>query len=191
MINQNDFIAEGFSFSSREDAMLAAAERKKVQYLESRMDYTNPDNILKVYRKAIEDRVFKTPVGLLYLKKIQEYLLEQTQIEKDQVPAIPLYTSFEMNLRPVTSPAKQRIAPAVAPVREKKNSAKGLSIILNIILGIAVLLMLGMAMGSEQPNIINYRRAITNQYAAWEQDLTQREQIIREKERELGIESQK
>lgn len=190
MINQNVFIAEGFSFSSREDAMLAAAERKKVQYLESRMDYTNPDNILKVYRKAIEDRVFKTPVGLLYLKKLQEYLLEQTQIEKDQVLAIPLFTAFETNLRPVTSPAKQRIAPS-APVKEKKNSAKGLSIILNIILGIAVLLMLGMAMGSEQPNIINYRRAITNQYAAWEQDLTQREQIIREKERELGIEGQK
>lgn len=189
MNKQNDFIAEGFSFSSKEDAMLAAAERKKVQYLESHMDYTNSENILKVYRKAIEDRVFKTPVGLLYLKKLQEYLLKQPQIEQEQVLAIPLYTAFETSLRPVTSPAKQRIAP-VTPVKEKKNSAVGLSIILNIILGIAVLTMLGMAMGSEQPNIINYRRAITNQYAAWEQDLTQREQIIREKERELGMESQ-
>ena len=43
---------------------------------------------------------------------------------------------------------------------------------------------------SEQPNVINYERAITSKYASWEQELTDREQVIREKERELKIEQE-
>ena len=30
---------------------------------------------------------------------------------------------------------------------------------------------------------------MTNRYSSWEQDLTQREKVIREKEKKLGIES--
>ena len=37
------------------------------------------------------------------------------------------------------------------------------------------------------PNVINYKIALTNQYAAWEQELTQREKAVKEKEQELGI----
>ena len=40
---------------------------------------------------------------------------------------------------------------------------------------------------SEQPNVINYERALTSKYASWEQELTEREQVIRETERELKI----
>ena len=40
---------------------------------------------------------------------------------------------------------------------------------------------------SDQPNIINYERAITDKYASWEQELNQREQTIRDRERELKL----
>ena len=56
MSETNQYIAEGFSFSRPADAQLASIEKKKVAYLESRMDYTNPKEILKVYEKAIADR---------------------------------------------------------------------------------------------------------------------------------------
>ena len=35
--------------------------------------------------------------------------------------------------------------------------------------------------------IIQYKTALENNYATWEQELTEREQVIREKERELQI----
>ena len=35
------------------------------------------------------------------------------------------------------------------------------------------------------PNIINYERVLQNKYSQWEQELIQRESVIREKEREL------
>lgn len=39
----------------------------------------------------------------------------------------------------------------------------------------------------EFTNILNYENAILNKYAAWEQELTAREQAVREKEQESGI----
>jgi hypothetical protein len=37
------------------------------------------------------------------------------------------------------------------------------------------------------PNIINYKTAIMNEYASWEQELSEREAKVREREKELDI----
>ena len=62
-----------------------------------------------------------------------------------------------------------------------------LSVILNVLLAGAIIAMFYISYVSEQPNVINYERALTSKYASWEQELTEREQVIRETERELKI----
>ncbi len=47
--------------------------------------------------------------------------------------------------------------------------------------------MLIITLNGTTPNAINYKNAITNQYASWEQELSEREAAVREKERELNI----
>ena len=49
-----------------------------------------------------------------------------------------------------------------------------------------ILAMFVISFKSDYPNIINYRRAIVNEYSEWEQELTEREQAVREAERKLG-----
>jgi len=46
--------------------------------------------------------------------------------------------------------------------------------------------MFAVAYTSEHPNILNYERVIVDKYASWEQDLTEREDAIREKELQLN-----
>lgn len=62
-----------------------------------------------------------------------------------------------------------------------------MSILLNIVLMMAVAGMFWIALGAGQPNILNYEEMLLNRYAGWEQELAEREQIIREKERELSL----
>ena len=38
---------------------------------------------------------------------------------------------------------------------------------------------------SDNPNILNYKEAIINEYASWEEELNAREEAIKEKEKEL------
>ena len=47
--------------------------------------------------------------------------------------------------------------------------------------------MFAITLNADQPNVLNYEKVLTDRYASWEQDLTEREQVIREKERELKI----
>ena len=63
-----------------------------------------------------------------------------------------------------------------------------MSVMLNVVLVIAVIAMFVITLTSDQPNVLNYERALTNRYASWEQELTEREQAVREKERELKLE---
>ena len=53
--------------------------------------------------------------------------------------------------------------------------------LLFVVIGILYFVLLK----SETPNMINYENAIADKYATWEQELTERESVIREKEIEL------
>lgn len=172
-------IVDGFCFQTEQDAELADLERKKIAYLESKMDYSNPDSILRIYEKAIQDKIFRTPVGFFYLKHLQEYLLEQKDIAREAVEAIPLEQTFGRDVK------KEKEAKA-----DKKTSALSFSVVLNLLLGAAIVAMFAITLNASQPNILNYEKVITDRYATWEQQLTEREQIVREKERELKLETE-
>lgn len=181
--NYMEYTAEGFSFASAQDAKEAENERAKIEYLETHMDYDNPDSILKVYKKAIDDRVFKTPVGIMYLKELQGFLYQQTQIDQEQISDIPVYQVYVQS----ELEHRQKVRSRIKPGSDKKSGVLRMSVILNLALAVAMLAMFVITLNSDQPNVLNYERAVTNRYASWEQELTEREQAVREKERELQI----
>ncbi len=179
----------GYLFYTEKDARLARAEQQKIEYLEARIDYSSTDRIRYVYEQTIRERLFRTPVGLRYLEKLRNFLLEQPGTEPGSVEDIPLYMTFDGELREHPSPARERVAPSKGD-RDRQKNRFTLSVILNVLLACAIVAMFYISYVSEQPNVINYERAITSKYASWEQELTDREQVIREKERELKIEQE-
>ena len=177
----------GFDFYTENDGRRAQAEQRQIEYLEARIDYTRPESILHVYDKAIQEQLFKTPVGLMYLKKIQDFLLKQPQIASERVRAIPLYdiyTDEQSKSGDVT-----KLSPQAMRKKEREATRVQISVVLNVLLVIAVCAMFVVSFTSDQPNIFNYERALQDRYASWEQNLTEREQTVREKERELNIDS--
>ena len=52
---------------------------------------------------------------------------------------------------------------------------------------ILVIVMFVIVNYGETDNMVNYKRNLQNRYAQYEQELKEREQTIREKERELNI----
>jgi hypothetical protein len=47
--------------------------------------------------------------------------------------------------------------------------------------------MFVISMTGSSPTILNYEKAVQNRYAEWEKELSDRESVIREKEKELLI----
>ncbi len=183
LTDKTDYYVEGYRFGSLEDAQQAQMEQKKAAYFESRLEGKNAQNILAVYDKILDEKIFVTPVGWAYLKQLQEEL-HALGVEEEQIRPIPMYIIFKHDVDEEVR-VKQRIVPTRK--RDKSNDKFRISLLVNIILAILVLAMFGITLKSDNPNILNYRKAIINEYAAWEQELTEREEQIRQKEAELGI----
>jgi len=177
----------GYQFGSKEDAELARQEEKKIGYLEGRMRYDHPEMVLGIYNKLIEQRVFQTPVGFAYLQKLSDYL-KQSGLD-EQASSIPLFQIYNRKVQDEIKPrlAERRVMPTQYSILKGKLRT---SVLVNIMLIILVILMFVITVKSDNPNILNYKHALENKYASWEQDLSEREKVIREKERELNIQSQ-
>ena len=170
----------GYLFLNEKDAGLAETELKKIEYLEARIDYSRPERILTVYEKSIHERIFRTPVGFDYLQKLRDYLLEQPEIDPDAIPDIELYCRFSGEGQVHSGKIKKSTKDT-----EKTKQFFIISFILNILLIIAIAVMFRITLKSPNPNVLNYERAIIDKYAAWEEELTERERIVREIEKEL------
>lgn len=182
MADRNDLLAEGYCFGSQTDALRAQAELKKAEYFESRLAGRNAQNILAVYNKMLDEKVFVTPPGWEYLKKLQTQLKEMG-VEEEKIRPVPLFVTFVHEEE--KTEVRQRIVP-----KKKKDTARSMlriSVLINIMLAVLVGVMFYIAVTGDNPNIINYRNAVLNEYAAWEQELTEREKEVRKKEIELRI----
>ena len=175
--------ALGYEFACLDDAILAQSEIKKINYLKEHLDQGDAHTVKALYDKAIDEKFFKTPVGIGFLTEMREYLIDTLDYAEDEVRAIPLYMFYD------TTAAKNTETKADKKP-EKKKERVGLlflSVVFNIALLIGVGIMFWIAMNTNHPNILNYEAAITNRYAAWDQELTERERAVKQAERELDL----
>lgn len=181
-----NFIVGGYDFLSELDAQKASLDLSKIKVLEERVKASRPKDIKAVYEKAIENKIFKSPIGWEYLARLRDRLYASGFSDEELIP-IPIPVSLTRHSAFENLSVQQRIRPVT---KDNKAEFKRLfPYILNIFLLIIVIAMFIIASTSDSDNILNYKRNVTNRYSSWEQDLTQREKVIREKEKKLGIES--
>lgn len=188
MAEQSNFTVGGYYFDSLTDAQIAEEERKKAEYFEERLSGRTAQNILAIYDKVLDEKVFVTPIGWEYLKYLQSRLREEG-IPPERIRPIPLYHTFSFEHasgKEHRGIAKEYIRPSVKKQRTQKAKLR-ISVIANVILVFLVVAMFIITMKGENVNAINYRSAIINEYASWEKELTERENAVREKEAELSI----
>jgi len=182
LADKTDLIAEGYRFATTDDAKQALLEKKKAAYFESKLVNRNPQNMLSVYDKILDEKVFLTPVVWEYLKRLQGEL-RLLGIEKEKIRPIPMYAAFFHQNNDKEVIVRQRVRPTKE--KETKNTKFIISILINAILAFMVIGMFVISLNSRNPNILNYRKNIENEYAAWEQELTNREKEIRLKEAQM------
>lgn len=178
-----ELVVKGFCFSNEADAELAKEELEKIEYLDFNMNYANISKVAQLYDKALDSKMFKTPIGWKYLDKLRNILLENGYIEAELRP-IPMNTYFARTI------SEEPLGERIRPKKRHKDAYKDKYIVtltLSIGLVIVVIAMFIIATMSDTPNMINYRDAIVNEYATWEQDIKNREDAVRTKERELGM----
>lgn len=189
MADKSDWVVDGFQFGTQSDAEQAKNELLRIEQLEKKLDYNNSVMIEAVYKKAIENRIFKTPVGYVFMKKLQRSLVKKSSAIEDigNIPVLSV-SGFRDNV----TETKERIKASTKPVKPKRTKKElsikallGVNAILVVLIGVLFYITIN---GSTNPNILNYEKALQNKYSEWDKSLNERETALRAKERELLME---
>ena len=169
MAQKDEYQVDGYLFISKEDRDLALEEKQKIDYFEEKTKGKNKTMLLNLYDSILD--------------------LIADGYEESQIRPIPLYRnySYKTGEEIDVSYVKRRVKPSDR--REKKAGYLQISVCFNLLLTLLVITMFVITMKSDNPNILNYKKQILNEYASWEQELTERENRVREKEQELSMEA--
>ncbi len=195
MDNQQTFVVGGMAFSDAQMATVAQTELKRIELLNSKINYEDMKSLKILFDKAYDNHVFQTPIGLSYMLSLRNHLINSGEMGLEDKPIIvPPFTLVTPGKEeapkapetPEITPDFEQIWKARIDVQKKEKQEALLklrnSIILNVILAVLIIVLFIISQTGNNPTILNYRTKIINQYSEWEQDLNEREQIIKEKE---------
>ncbi|MDY5576987.1 MAG: hypothetical protein SPF70_05850 [Lachnospiraceae bacterium] len=181
MKNEKNVI-NGYCFENEESLKNAKNELEGIEYLKKRTNYSNPQNVWKIYHTVIEKRLFKTPVGYDFLKELQQYLEESKEIDNSQIAPIPVWESEKKGKKVrFDFSGIKRAADKTSPYRNRFINM----VILNVILLIILVLFIFISNNSHNLNIINYKNRIDAEYTEKEDNLAKWEEEISLREQEL------
>lgn len=190
----------GYIFDDENKAKKAAKELKAVEYILGQIKESDERGVLTVYNKLIKQRLFSTEIGMGFLSQLRQNLVASGVFSEGEIP--PLYSLEEPQEKKLSAPepeiTKEEHSPKKAKVdadkknvgvtSEEKQLIRRLRFVNRLLLVLCITLLLcviGMFYVNStinSPTILNYEEKILDKYSAWEQDLTQREAAVKEKE---------
>lgn len=182
---EENFTVAGYTFTTKEAAEDARNEMNAIRYVSSKTDRKDPKQIYILYNTMLDKELFKTPVGLDYLKDLQQYLYNNKDIPNDKIRPIPINSELQSMLTDKTEMTKTRSRLlGLTKERDKYKDRFIRMVIINIALVIVVIAMAVIMATSQTPTIINYENKIQDKYAGWEEELQSREAQVKQLEQQ-------
>lgn len=185
-MTQEKLEVAGYVFSNREDYEKAKKEADSIAYIKERTNWKDQQQLLKIYNKAVDQKMFHTVPGYEFMHQLRAMVIKGGIVEEEYIKSIPIHKQESGQEVPADAQEAVKLANQYRVLYETTKEEKKR---LKIIIGFFVLLVcLMMALA-----YTNYRTydesAILDKYADWEAELEQRENTIKEREKELGIET--
>ena len=160
------FTVAGYKFATKEEAQDAKDELNAIKYLSSKTDGKDPKQVYMLYNQILDKQLFNTPVGIDYLKELQQFLYINKDIPNDK--KIPLKVKDE-----------------IRQLKRDKNRYKDKYIklmIVNIVLVVVIAAMAVILKTSSTPTVIDYERKLQDKYATWQEQLESQEASLKARE---------
>ena len=183
-MDKESLIVEGFVFPSYKEAQIAQKEQVNIEAIRKRLHGADGKTIYELYCKLMERDMFHTMVGYSFLYELRHQLMEQYGYREQELPDIVLPKHLEYDK--VTQLNQGKMETRIQQLMIiKTRMTITIVALLFIIVGMFII-------AAVNPNVgyVNTENKILNKYSAWEEDLKQREAIVKEKEEQLNIDSE-
>lgn len=178
----NKFTFQGHTFDDEKQLIAAKKEAEAVEYLRAKTDFSNMNNLIKLYNRILDRDMMETVVGIEFLKEIRETLIGSGMFTEEQVRPVPLLPEVK-KLKKRQETQKRSKERTLLERSERQNT------ILKVVCFFLVVLVIGMfaivLTGTRSPLAIRYEEQILNKYASWAEELQEKEDYLREYVRQL------
>jgi len=179
---EKKFTFQGHTFDDEKQLIAAKKEAEAVEYLRSKTDFSNMNNLRKLYDRILDRDMMETVVGIDFLKEIRETLVGSGMFKEEQVRPVPLLPEVK-KLKKRKETQKRSRERSLLERSERQNT------ILKVVCSFLVILVIGMFVivltGKRSPLAIRFEEQLINKYASWEEELQQKEYYLREYVRKL------
>lgn len=178
------WIISGYEFANREDYEKAKKEAESVMYIKAHTDMTDSQQVLKVYNKASDMKMFQTVMGYEFMHQMYTILVKKKVMEPQYLKTIPVRKQAKEQELPEDVESANRLSEQYRVLyedsKEKRKRQKIIIVFLVLLIGLMVAMV-----------YLNYNtydeNEVLDKYSTWEAELEEREAAVREKEQELGI----
>ncbi len=185
--NENkNYTVGGYTFKSKEAADEARNELNAIKYVSAKTNTKDSKQAYLLYNKLLDRELFKTHIGMDYLKGLQQFLYMSEDIPNDKIRPIPINYELRELLegkRELTN--HKSVIRKLEKARDRYKDMYIKSLIINVVLVVAIIVMIIISMTSSNPNIIDYERKLQDRYATWQEQLEQQEESLKAREAQL------
>lgn len=182
-MDKDTLIVDGFVFPTYKEAQIAIKEQNNISVIRERTAVLDGTAVYELYEKLIEREMFNTVVGYSFLYELRHRLVTEFSYAEEDLPTVELPKQMEydrvkeINQGVMESKMQQVLV-------QKKRMA--ITIVALIFMIVAMFVIVAV-----NPNVgyINTENKVLNKYSAWQEELERREQVVKEKEAELNMNS--
>jgi len=176
-LKENEYKVSGYSFTNLQIYKEAKREAETIDYIKANTDLKDLNKVLKLYHKLVERKTLKTIIGYEFLKELQEKILKEGIISKDNLPCIQIEVEgkqYQIYSNTLEHDREQKNNTLTEEYRIRHRNSR----IINAFLVIIIVVMFIMSFIRDRSISPNYENDIINKYSAWEEDLNAREKAI-------------
>lgn len=177
---------DGFLFEDEAMAEAARKEEEGIRFIKERTALDNPEIVLKLYTKLLQEELFVTPIGVRFLIELQNILLASTYIPREDIPPIPMPEYHAPVVEEPKAPVKKMVEQIDNKVGGEYKKPFFVALFFAIVFGLSVIGMFVVAeISGNNVNILNYKEALIDEYAGWAEELDEKEAELNAWEKEL------
>lgn len=180
-LEKENLCIDGYQFMDKDSYEKAKKEQEAIVYIKAHTNFNNINQVIKVYNKAIEKKMFSTIIGYEFLKQVRNYIIKKGTLEESEIAPVLITTERKDTNLEFEQKQKEKYKMLYENEKTNKTILKAAIIVLIIVVG----MMIYISRNGKNSIISDYENKIINQYEEWEIELEEREKVIEEKEKML------
>lgn len=182
-MEQETLVVDGFVFPSYKEAQIALKEKKNIEVIKENTPLEDEDVCFELYSKLIERDMFKTVIGYHFLYELRQRLITEFGYEEKSLKMIIIPRKMEYDKANRISLLESKLERMTVVQTRLKIAIAAMAFM--------VVAMFVIAAVNPNAKYINAEHKVSDKYSAWQEELEQREQAVKDREAELNIDSEK